>query len=111
VISSSDDGNCGFVVSSATDLRGRRKTFSYAKDDRLLCVSYTNAQLATPSVSWQWESAYPRISSTQDGICQAHYAYVAAGQADAGKLASVDGPFPSDTNNLYLRRSWKSRLA
>ena len=33
----------------------------------------------------------------QDGIGQTLYSYVAAGQPGAGRLASVDGPFASDT--------------
>jgi RHS repeat-associated protein len=93
-------GNARGLLSSVTDARGQTKSFSYDKDDRLLGVSYTNAQVATPSVSWQWESAYPRISTMQDGIGQTQYAYVAAGQAGAGKPSSVDGPFPSDTTTF-----------
>jgi YD repeat-containing protein len=90
-------GNARGLLSSVTDPKDQVKSFSYDKDDRLLGVGYSNAQVATPSVTWQWESAYPRISSMQDGIGQTQYAYVAAGQTGAGQLASVDGPFPSDT--------------
>jgi RHS repeat-associated protein len=85
------------LLSSVTDPKGQVKSFAYDKDDRLLGVSYSNAAVATPPVSWQWEAAYPRIASMQDGIGQTLYAYVAAGQAGAGRLASVDGPFSSDT--------------
>ncbi len=82
-------GNARGLLSSVTDAKGQTKNFSYAKDDRLLGVSYSNVQVATPSVTWQWESAYPRISNMQDGIGQTQYAYVAAGQAGAGKCAST----------------------
>ncbi len=84
------------LLSSVTDPKGQIKSFSYGKDDRLLGVSYSNAAVPTAPVSWQWDSAYPRINSMQDGIGQTQYAYVAAGQTGGAQLASVDGPFTSD---------------
>ena len=89
-------GTARGLLSSVTDPKGQTKSFSYGQDDRLIGVSYANAAVATPSVSWQWDSAYPRINSMQDGIGQTQYAYVAAGQTGGAQLASVDGPFTSD---------------
>ena len=60
-------------------------------------VLATPTAKSTPSVTWQWDAAYPRIAVMQDGIGQTLYSYVAAGQPGAGRLASVDGPFDSDT--------------
>ena len=85
------------LLSSVTDPKGQIKSFAYDKDNSLLGVSYSNAAVATPPVTWQWDAAYPRITTMQDGIGQTLYSYVAAGQAGAGRLASVDGPFSSDT--------------
>ena len=85
------------LLSSLTDPKGQVKSFAYAKDDRLVNVSYSNAPVATSPVSWEWDAAYPRITAMQDGIGQTVYSYVAAGQSGAERLASVDGPFPSDT--------------
>ncbi len=85
------------LLSSVTDPKGQIKSFSYGKDDRLLGVSYSNAAVPTPPVSWQWDPAYPRITRMQDGIGQTLYSYIAAGQTGGGQLASVDGPFASDT--------------
>ncbi|HEY5706535.1 MAG TPA: hypothetical protein VIS96_13265 [Terrimicrobiaceae bacterium] len=90
-------GTARGLLSSVTDPKGQTKSFSYGKDDRLIGVSYANAAVATPSVTWQWDSAYPRINSMQDGIGQTQYAYVAAGQTGGSQLASVDGPFTNDT--------------
>ena len=90
-------GTARGLLASVTDPKGQTKSFTYAKDDRRLGVSYTNAQVATPPVTWQWDAFYPRITNMQDGIGQTQYAYVAAGQNGATKLASVDGPFASDT--------------
>ena len=85
------------LLSSVTDPKGQVKSFSYGKDNSLLGVSYSNAQVATPPVSWQWDAAYPRIAAMQDGIGETRYSYGAAGEPGAGRLASVDGPFASDT--------------
>ena len=85
------------LLSSVTDPKGQVKSFAYNKDNSLLGVSYSNAAVATASVTWQRDTAYPRIVAMQDGIGQTLYFYVAAGQPGAGRLASVDGPFASDT--------------
>jgi YD repeat-containing protein len=96
------------LLSSITDPKGQIKSFAYAKDDRLLGVSYSNAAVATPPVSWQWDASYPRIASMQDGIGQTLYSYVPAGQQGAGRIAYVDGPLASDTNGNLLTRLKRS---
>jgi RHS repeat-associated protein len=90
-------GTARGLLSSVTDPKGQIKSFAYGKDDSLLGVSYSNADVATPPVTRQWDAAYPRISIMQDGIGQTLYSYVAVGQPGAGRLASVNGPFDSDT--------------
>ncbi len=85
------------LLSSVTDPKGQVKSFTYGQDDRLLGVSYSNAQVATPPVAWQWDPAYPRITAMQDGIGETLYSYVEAGAPGAGSLASIDGPFASNT--------------
>ncbi len=84
------------LLSWVTDPKAQVKSFTYDKDDRLLGVSYANAAVATPSVSWQWDISYPRITAMQDSIGETLYSYVAVGEPGAGRLASVDGPFASD---------------
>ena len=85
------------LLISVTDPKGQVKSFAYDKDNSLLGLSYSNAAVATPPVTWQWDASYPRVTAMQDGIGQTLYSYVAAGQAGAGRLALVDGPFTSDT--------------
>jgi YD repeat-containing protein len=55
-------------------------------------VSYTNAKNPTPSVSFTWDSAYPRIDSMTDGTGTTSYAYVPAGKEGALQLSSETGP-------------------
>ena len=74
------------LLSSVTDPKAQVKSFTYDKDDRLLRRSYANAAVATPSVSWQWDVAYPRITAMQDGIGETLYSYVAVGEPGAGRL-------------------------
>jgi hypothetical protein len=64
-------------------------------------------RVGTAPVRWQWDAAYPRIASMQDGIGrQTLYSYVAAEQPGAGRFASVDGPFASETITFFLRWPW-----
>jgi len=51
------------LLSSVTDPKGQIKSFAYDKDNSLLGVSYSNAAVATPPVTWQWDAAYPRIAT------------------------------------------------
>ena len=85
------------LLSSVTDPKGQVKSFTYDKDDKLVGVSYADAAVATPPVSWQWDTSYPRITAMEDGIGETLYSYVPVGEPGAGRLASVDGPFASDT--------------
>jgi len=59
-------------------------------------VVYTNAQIATPSVSWTYDSAYPRVSTMADGTGTTSYTYHPVGQLGAGQVGTVDGPLTSD---------------
>jgi len=87
-------------MAKRTDEKGQNKLFDYFADGAMKQVSYPNAQVATPTVSYTYDSRYPRVASMKDGIGTTLYAYHPAINAvapGAGRLASVDGPFPDDT--------------
>lgn len=80
-----------------TDPKQQIATYTYNLDDTLQQVAYTNATIATPSVSYTYETAYKRRATMVDGIGTTTYAYKPAGVLGAGRLASVDGPLAEDT--------------
>jgi len=58
---------------------------------------YTNADIATPSVNYTFDSDYGRIATISDATGLTTYTYHAAGQLGAGQVASIDGPLTDDT--------------
>lgn len=83
-----------------TDEKGQHKVYDYLTDDAVRQISYPNAQIATPTVSYTYESKYPRMASMKDGIGTTLYAYqpiTGSSTPGAGQLGSVDGPFQDDT--------------
>jgi RHS repeat-associated protein len=82
------------------DEKGQRSQFTYNRDDTLHSISYANATVSTPSVTFTYDSDYERITSMTDGIGTTSYEYVpilSTPMLGAGQLASVDGPLPNDT--------------
>lgn len=84
-------------LKTVTDPKLQVTTYTYNLDDSLQQVAYTNAQIATPSVSYTYETAYNRLATMVDGIGTTTYGYKAAGTLGAGQVASVDGPLTDDT--------------
>jgi RHS repeat-associated protein len=74
--------------------------YDYNRDDTLSCITYNNATVATPPVSFAYDAHYSRPRSMTDGTGTTRYDYIpisAALSLGAGQLASVDGPLPDDT--------------
>src|SRR6266404_9416211 len=86
-------------LKSMTDAKSQTTLYSYFADDNLAQVSYSNAVVATPSVSFTYDTNYNRILTMVDGIGTNTYGYNSAtnGLLGAGRLSSVDGPLPNDT--------------
>ncbi len=87
-------------LKSMLDAKGQSTNYAYLLDNNLQQVSYTNAQIATPSVSYTYDPVYNRIASMADGTGLTAYGYnpVAAPPAlGSARLASVDGPLANDT--------------
>lgn len=76
------------------------KNYEYFLDDSLKQVSYTNAVVPTPTVSYTYDPAYSRLATMTDGIGLTTYNYnpiTPTPALGAGQLASVDGPLSNDT--------------
>jgi RHS repeat-associated protein len=82
-----------------TDALGQVRTTSYAKDDRVIGISYANTVNPTANVNYVWDAYYPRITAMNDGLGTTGYSYKLAGSAGALKLAIEDGPFANDIVN------------
>lgn len=84
-------------VKTVTDPKGQVATYSYNAADTTHQITFTNASVATPTVSYTYDAAYNRLSSMTDGTGTTNYSYEAIGSDGALLFASVDGPLTNDT--------------
>src|SRR6266566_7746429 len=86
-----------------SDAKNQTTLFEYFKDNNLKQVTYSNAVIATPSVTFTYDTNYNRLLTMTDGVGTTSYGYnaVTNGVLGAGRLASVDGPLTNDTVNYY----------
>lgn len=87
-------------VASILDAKNQSTNYAYFVDNNLQQVSYTNAQIVTPSVTYTYDPAYNRIATMTDGTGLTTYSYnpiVTPTALGAGRLTSVDGPLDNDT--------------
>jgi RHS repeat-associated protein len=85
---------------STLDAKNQVTNYEYFTDNNLKQVSYTNAQIATPTVSYIYDSNYNRVATMTDGIGITAYSYfpiTAPPALGAGRLQTVDGPLADDT--------------
>jgi RHS repeat-associated protein len=80
-----------------TDAKGQHTTYQYFLDGALKQVSYPNAAIATPTVSFTYDAAYGRLATMVDGIGTTSYTYRPMGKLGAGAVETVDGPLTNDT--------------
>lgn len=87
-------------LKEVVDAKGQKTQYSYFIDNNLKQVDYVNAQVATPSVSYTYDSVYNRMWSMTDGSGTTNYTYntIASGLG-SGQLATVDGPLANDIIN------------
>ena len=80
-------------LKSVTDAASQVKTYSYAKDDRLLGIAYTGAVNPTPNVGFTWDPYFPRLVSRTDGAGTTQFTYVPVGSLGALQVQQEAGPF------------------
>jgi RHS repeat-associated protein len=82
-------------VKSITDAKGQVATNTYNLDNTVSQVVYTDATIATPTVSCTYDPVYPRISTMTDDTGTTTYSYnaiTATPTLGAGRLYSVETP-------------------
>ena len=62
-------------LKTVTDPKQQVTTYTYHVDDTLQSVAFTNAVVATPSVSYTYDSAYKRVATMVDGTGTTSYGY------------------------------------
>lgn len=89
-------------LKKVTDAKGQIKTYTYAADDRLLGIGYTNETHATADVSFAYDSVYPRLNQMVDGTGTTAYGYYPVTTSlGAGMLQTVNGPLTDDTITYF----------
>jgi RHS repeat-associated protein len=84
-------------LKSTTDAKGQVTAYAYFGDDNLEQVTYSNAVIPTPAVSFTYDPLYNRVVTMTDGTGTTTYAYnPVKNMLGAGMLASVDGPLNND---------------
>lgn len=84
-------------LKSICDEKRQFTLFDYHHDDSLKRRSYPNALVATPTVTFVYETNYERVAAMQDGFGTTRYQYHPVNALGALKLAAVDGPWGNDT--------------
>ena len=85
-------------LKSKFDEEGQETDYEYYPDNNRKRLSYPNATVATPTVTYTYDPDYSRILTMQDGIGTTTYSYIpitATPTLGAGRLASVSGPLPN----------------
>jgi RHS repeat-associated protein len=84
-------------VKKVKDAKGQETQYTYFLDGKVEQLSYPNAQIATPSVSYTYHTAYGRLATMVDGTGTTSYNYHPIAGLGAGQVASIDGPLSNDT--------------
>jgi RHS repeat-associated protein len=87
-------------VKTYTDPKLQTSTYDYTVDGLMQTVTYTNATVATPPVTYTYDTAYVRMATMVDGSGTTTLTYHPAGVLGAGQMASLDGPLANDTQTF-----------
>jgi RHS repeat-associated protein len=85
-------------LKSITDAKNQTTTYDYFIDDNLKQVKYLNAVIATPSVSFTYDTNFNRLLTMTDGIGTTTYGYntiTVPPALGAGGLSTVTAPLPN----------------
>jgi RHS repeat-associated protein len=89
-------------LKSAVDESGQHLAYDYYLDGNVHSISYPDAQVPTPTVSFVYDTIYDRMVSMQDGIGTTAWTYYAPGNPGALQVSTHTGPFA----NLKLTYSY-----
>jgi RHS repeat-associated protein len=86
-------------LNAFTDAKGQVTNYSYNTDGSIASIAYDNAEVSTPSVSYTYDTYYPRMATMADAVGTTTYVYnsiTGTPTLGAGRLASIDGPLGND---------------
>jgi RHS repeat-associated protein len=84
-------------IKSIVDAKNQVTNFTYNADNSLAGVSYSNAQVATPAVSYAYDPQRGRLTGMTDGTGSTSYSYHSLGVLGADNVATIQGPLPNST--------------
>src|SRR4029079_13340420 len=92
-------------LQSITDALNRRTNLTYAIDNNVTRVTFTDSPSnppspPTPEVSYTYDPNYNRVATMIDGTGVTRYSYYPVNsppEPGAGQLMSIDGPLTNDT--------------
>jgi RHS repeat-associated protein len=84
-------------IKAIVDAKNQVTNFSYNADDSLAGVSYTNAEIATPSVSYTYDPQRGRLTGMTDGTGSTSYSYYPLGVLGADNVQTIQGALPNST--------------
>jgi RHS repeat-associated protein len=87
-------------IKSIVDAKNQVTNFTYNPDNSLAGVSYSNAQVATPAVSYAYDPQRGRLTSMTDGTGITSYTYHPLGVLGADNVQTVQGPLADSTITL-----------
>lgn len=79
-------------LKSVLDALGQTKQYAYDEDNELTGITYLNAVNPTPTVSFAYDSYFPRRVSMTDGTGATQYSYVPVGTQGAMQLQQEAPP-------------------
>jgi RHS repeat-associated protein len=80
-------------LKSVVDEKGQLSVYDYFHDDTISRISYPNAQVSTPTVTFGYDTNYPRLTSMQDGIGTTTWSYYPPGALGALQISLGVGPW------------------
>jgi RHS repeat-associated protein len=101
--SAPNTGGATSRLKSSTDAKNQQTNYAYNRDNTVYQISYSNALISTPTVTYGYDPNYNRMTSMiTDGIGAIDYTYypVAVGTLGAGELQTTSGPLPNSTITL-----------
>jgi len=84
-------------IKAIVDAKNQVTNFTYNLDGSLAAVSYTNAAIATPSVSYTYDPQRGRLTGMTDGTGSTSYSYYPLGVLGADNVQTIQGPLPNST--------------
>jgi RHS repeat-associated protein len=82
---------------SVTDALGQVKTFSYANDNRVIKITYSNTVNTTPNVTFSYDPYFLRVTAMEDGTGTTAYKYGRIGTLSALQLFTETSSFQNET--------------